>query len=130
MEVIQNGRNVPKIVKKNTFLTPGGQNIEPRNKSYEKKKFYHVLKCHVQLFCLSRIGPKAHRGGPKAHHLPKNGKKSTFFTPGGQNMQPRNKSHEIKKFHHVLKGHVQHFCLGRRPIVVGRTATIDKIKKF
>ncbi len=112
MEVVQNGRNVPRMVKKNTLLTPGGQNIELRNRSYEKKKFHHVLQGHVQLFCLSSIGPKAHRGGPKAHHLPKNGKKSTFLTPGGQNMQLRNKIHEIKKGHHVLKGHVQLFFLG------------------
>ncbi len=33
-----------------TFLTHGGQNIKLRNKSYEKKKFDHVLKGHVQLF--------------------------------------------------------------------------------
>ena len=104
--------------------------MQLRNKRHEIKKFHHVLKGHVKLFCLSRIGPEAYRSGPKAQHVPKNGKKSTFLTPGGQNMQLRNKSHEIKKFHHVLKGHVQLFCLGRRPIVVGRRPTIFKIKLF
>ncbi len=89
--------------------------MQLRDKSHEKKKFHHVLKGHVQLFCLSMIGPKAHRGGPKAHHVPKNGKKSNFFTHGGQNMQLRKKSHEIKKFHNVLKGHVQLFFWAEGP---------------
>ena len=38
-----------------------------------------------------------------------------MLTPGGQNMQLRKKSHEIKKFHHVLKGHVQLFYWAEGP---------------
>ena len=60
-------------------------------------------------------------------NVPKKGKNSTFFTFGGQNMTFRNKIHKIKKFHHVLKGHVQLFFWGRRPIAVGRRPKMAKM---
>jgi hypothetical protein len=70
---------LPKNGKKSSFLTPGGQNMQLRNKSHEIKKFHHVLKGHVQLFF---FGPKAHSGGPKAQNgrnVPKKGENSTFL---------------------------------------------------
>ena len=36
---------------------------------------------------------------------PKN-QKTTFITPGCQSMQLRKTNHNIKKFHHVLQGHL------------------------
>ena len=62
---------------------------------------------------------------------PKN-QKTTFITPGCQSMQLRKTNHNIKKFHHVLQGHLdQHSYsgLGWEPLVVVQRPTTDLLNR-
>ena len=51
-EVLQNGRNVSKNGQNSTILTPGGQNMQLRNKSHKIKKFPYILRDKMQFLVL------------------------------------------------------------------------------
>ena len=101
-EVLQNGRNVPKNGQNFTFFTPGGQNMQLRNKIHQIKKFPHILYDKMQLFNIIYFFLFSQEVLQNGRNVSKNGQNSTILTPGGQNMQLRNKSHKIKKFPHIL----------------------------
>ncbi len=85
-------------VKKSNF----GHNLRLRNKSHKIKKNCHLFLGHMELFNFIYYIQFSKKNLKHGRNAPKKGQNSTCFTFGGQNLTLRNKSHEIKKFPHIL----------------------------
>ena len=86
-----------------------------------------------QFFCFFIFTNSVRKSYEMAKMCPKIVKNS-FFNPGGQNMTLRNKSHEIKKFCHVLQCHLSQYgnskIDGFPPLIFQTMQNLGVVKKM